>query len=142
MSDKLNLNTATEADLRGLGLNKKMVANILALRENRGGFKRVSELLDVEGFGAGKFDKVSDLLYVEDWRLKQTAKEKAEQLEWMAKQPEATHWIQNFLNKTFPNSWCNLTFEHVDAAAYWYTFELVNDDRRQTWCVRHSDLSE
>jgi hypothetical protein len=33
-----------------------------------------------------------------------------------------------------------LRFEHVDAAAYWFTFELVNDDRRQTWCVRHGDL--
>ena len=62
------------------------------------------------------------------------------QTEWMEKLERANDVIVSFLNKTFPNLWCNLKFEHVDTVAYWYTFELVNDDRRQTWCVRHSDL--
>lgn len=68
------------------------------------------------------------------------AREEAEQREWMLRISDATEWMTEFLNKTFPRLWCKLRFEHVDAAAYWYTFELVNDDRRQTWCVRHSDL--
>lgn len=63
-----------------------------------------------------------------------------EQSEWLEKLEKANEWIQNFLNQTFRNLWCNLRFEHVDAAAYWYTFELKNDSRRQTWSVRHSDL--
>lgn len=66
--------------------------------------------------------------------------EEAKQREWMTRISDATAWITGFLNTTYPHSWCKLRFEHVDAAAYWYTFELVNDDRRQTWCVRHSDL--
>lgn len=65
-----------------------------------------------------------------------------EQSEWMEKLEKANEVIQKFLNQTFRNLWCNLRFEHVDAAAYWYTFELRNDDRRQTWCVRHSELEE
>lgn len=30
----------------------------------------------------------------------------------------------------------NLRLEHVDAAGHWFSYELLNDDRRQTWCVR------
>lgn len=60
--------------------------------------------------------------------------------QWMEKLEAANAEIERFLNKTFRGLWCNLRFEHVDAAAYWYSFELVNDSRRQTWCVRHSDL--
>lgn len=60
--------------------------------------------------------------------------------QWMEKLEAANAEMKRFLNKTFRGLWCNLRFEHVDAAAYWYTFELVNDSRRQTWCVRHSDL--
>ncbi len=34
----------------------------------------------------------------------------------------------------------NVVLDHVDAAGYWFSYELIQDDRRQTWCVRHSDL--
>ena len=33
-----------------------------------------------------------------------------------------------------------LTLEHIDKVGYWFTFELVNDSTRQTYCVRHTDL--
>lgn len=66
--------------------------------------------------------------------------EKEQRQRWEKLIPEARKWMTEFLNKTFGSLWCKLRFEHVDASAYWYTFELVNDDRRQTWCVRHSDL--
>lgn len=36
------------------------------------------------------------------------------------------------LNRMFPNMARNVQFEHKDAAGWWYTFELVNDPRRQT----------
>lgn len=66
--------------------------------------------------------------------------EKEQRRQWELKIPEAAMVMAKFLEKTFPRLWCNVRFEHVDAAAYWYTFELKNDSRRQTWCVRHSDL--
>lgn len=76
-----------------------------------------------------------------DW-AKVMEQEKAEQMEWIKSLDRANEKIAEFLNQMFPHMWCNLRFEHVDASAYWFTFELVNDDRRQTWCVRHSDLEE
>ena len=33
-----------------------------------------------------------------------------------------------------------LVLDHIDNAGYWFTFELDNDNRRQTYCVRHTDL--
>lgn len=76
-----------------------------------------------------------------DW-AEVEAIEKAEQREWMKYIEEANELMSEFLNKTFPHLWCKLRFEHVDAAAYWYTFELKNDSRRQTWSIRHSDLQK
>jgi hypothetical protein len=41
----------------------------------------------------------------------------------------------------FPNGIIQfLTLEHIDKAGYWFTFELINDSTRQTFCVRHTDL--
>lgn len=48
--------------------------------------------------------------------------------------------LWRMLNQTFPGLACNVRFEHQDAAGWWYTFELVNDPRRQTWAVRESDI--
>ena len=33
-----------------------------------------------------------------------------------------------------------LTLEHIDKAGYWFSFGLDNNDPRQTFCVRHTDL--
>lgn len=54
----------------------------------------------------------------------------------------ATEKMKAFLNKTYPGTWCNLQLEHVDAEAYWYSFELANDKRRQTWCIRRGEVSK
>lgn len=48
--------------------------------------------------------------------------------------------LWRMLNKTFPGLACNVRFEHQDAAGWWYTFELVNDSRRQTFAVRENDI--
>ena len=135
---KLNLNTATEEELLELGLSKNRVAKIMAARETRGGFRSVADLLKVRSIGRETYEKVCRKLYVEEPKPEPLVDE--QQREWMLRISDATAWISDFLNKTFPRTWCKLRFEHVDAAAYWFTFELVNDDRRQTWCVRHSDL--
>lgn len=41
-----------------------------------------------------------------------------------------------------PKDLYGLTLEHIDKSGYWFTFELINDKTRQTYCVRHTDLEE
>lgn len=85
-------------------------------------------------------------LYEQIDRLEEQNRKLSDDLErdrrraWELRIPEAAMVMLRFLNDKFPGTWCNVRFEHVDAAGYWYTFELVNDSRRQTWSVRHSDL--
>ena len=66
----------------------------------------------------------------------------AERADWEKKIPIASIKAFHTLAKTFPNTFYDLTFIHVDKGGYWYTFSLINDDRKQTYCVRHSDLEE
>ena len=50
--DRLDLNTATEAELRALpGIGEAKAAAIVAYREAHGGFSSVEELLQVQGIG-------------------------------------------------------------------------------------------
>lgn len=135
-----NLNVVTEEELVELGLTRGRAAKIILAREARGGFKSVSDLRRVRSIGKTTYEKVCNLLYVEKQPNPEVPVMDDQQREWMLRISDATEVICEFLNRTFPGTWCKLRFEHVDAAAYWYTFELVNDDRRQTWCVRHSDL--
>lgn len=85
-------------------------------------------------------------LYAQIERLEEQNRKLSDELEsnrrreWELRIPDVAWVMCKFLNDKFPGTWCKLRFEHVDAAGYWYTFELVNDSRRQTWCVRHSDL--
>jgi competence protein ComEA len=62
---KINLNTATEADLEKLpGVGPKTAAAIVADREARGPFGRIEDLQRVRGIGAKKFDALKDLVTV------------------------------------------------------------------------------
>lgn len=140
--ERLNLNTLTEEELTLIGLSKNKASLIVAARESRGGFRSVSDLLRVRSIGQTTYEKVCNLLYVEEQKQEPKVVVDERQREWMLRISDATEWICEFLNRTFPGTWCKLRFEHVDAAAYWFTFELVHDDRRQTWSVRHSDLEE
>lgn len=47
-------------------------------------------------------------------------------------------WRQ--LSQIYPGLVFNLRFEHADTSGWWYSFELVTDHRRQSWCVRPADL--
>ena len=131
---KMNLNTVTEEDLMDLGLSRIKARNIVTARQHRSGFRSVREVQNVRGIGSVTFEKLKSIMYV-DWPL-----EDEQPMKWMLRISDATEWMTNFLREKFPCTWCKLRFEHVDAAAYWFTFELTYDDRRQTWCVRHSDL--
>ncbi len=62
---KINLNTATEADLEKLpGVGPKTAAAIVADREARGPFSRIEDLQRVRGIGSKKFDALKDLVTV------------------------------------------------------------------------------
>lgn len=52
----------------------------------------------------------------------------------------ATGVLLDMLRPMYGLSVRNVVLDHVDAAGYWFSFELVQDDRRQTWCIRHRDL--
>ena len=59
---------------------------------------------------------------------------------WNELLPQAYEKCRRELNAIFPNLVTMLHFEHVDAGGFWFTFELINDPRKQTYALRHSDL--
>jgi competence protein ComEA len=62
----INLNTAGVNDLVKLpGIGEKTAEKIIQLRNERGGFKRLQELMDVKGIGEVKFNKIKKFLYIE-----------------------------------------------------------------------------
>ena len=61
---------------------------------------------------------------------------------WQKLIPSAVEVCQRQLNAIFPGAVVKLHYEHVDEGGYWFSFELVNDDRRQAYAVRHSDLEQ
>ncbi len=64
---RLRLNAAAAADLDELpGIGPVLAERIVALREARGGFSDVSELLDVDGIGAATLEEILPYLIVED----------------------------------------------------------------------------
>lgn len=62
--------------------------------------------------------------------------------EWENKLPNAYEAFWKFANSSFPNLVIKVSMEHIDTVGYWFTFELINDDCRQTYVVRHTDLSQ
>lgn len=59
---------------------------------------------------------------------------------WQERLPLAFSAIKRELAPRFGGLVRLLRFEHVDAAGYWFTFELENDTRRQTWRVGHNEI--
>jgi competence protein ComEA len=61
----LNLNTATKADLEKLpGIGPSMAQRILDYRQKNGPFKKVEELMNIQGIGEKSFLKLRTLITV------------------------------------------------------------------------------
>jgi len=62
----INLNTAGISELIKLpGIGEKTAEKIIQLRNTRGNFKRIEELMDVSGIGEVKFNKIKMYLYID-----------------------------------------------------------------------------
>ncbi|MBW1976058.1 MAG: helix-hairpin-helix domain-containing protein [Deltaproteobacteria bacterium] len=63
---KLNINTATQADLEKLpGIGPVLAERIIKYREEHGPFKTIDEIQNVKGIGKKKFETIKDLIAVE-----------------------------------------------------------------------------
>ncbi len=61
----VNLNTATVADLRELpGIGEKTAARIVEYRQKRGPFKKIEDLMNVQGIGEKAFLKLKPQITV------------------------------------------------------------------------------
>jgi competence protein ComEA len=61
----LNLNAATAADLEKLpGVGAAMATRILEYRQKSGGFKKIEELMNVQGIGERNFLRLKPLITV------------------------------------------------------------------------------
>lgn len=61
----VNLNTATSAELETLpGVGAKMAARIIEYRQKKGPFKKIEELMNVQGIGEKNFLKLKPQLTV------------------------------------------------------------------------------
>lgn len=64
-SQLLDINTATESELRGLsGIGPTLAQRIIAHREKNGRFKQVADLIDVPGIGGKRLETISPFLTV------------------------------------------------------------------------------
>jgi len=65
-SDKVNLNTATEAELQTIsGIGQKRASDIIAYRESTGRFKSVDDLKKVSGIGDKTLEKLKEYVTVD-----------------------------------------------------------------------------
>ncbi len=63
---KVNINTADKQELQTLpGVGEVLAERIVAYRTEHGKFKNISELLNVDGIGEGKFQSIKDKVFVE-----------------------------------------------------------------------------
>lgn len=63
---KVNLNTASREQLMTLsGIGEAKAAAIIAYREEHGGFRKIEELMEVEGIKEGVFNKVKDQIRID-----------------------------------------------------------------------------
>jgi competence protein ComEA len=61
----VNINTATSSELEGLpGVGPKLAQRIIDYREKNGGFKKVEDLMNVQGIGEKNFLKLKSKLSV------------------------------------------------------------------------------
>lgn len=84
------------------------------------------------------YDIIAQLEKENSQLIAERDKEKREA--WEKKRHAAYDEFKRVTDLQFPNLVVKVTLEHIDDAGYWFTFELKNDSRRQTYAVRHTDL--
>ena len=66
IGDKININTATESELRLLdGIGEVLSKRIIEKREELGGFQSIDQLYEVKGIGDKLFDQIKNYITVE-----------------------------------------------------------------------------
>ena len=66
IQDKINLNVATESELRSIdGIGEKLAKRIIDKRDSIGRFTAVEQLLEIEGIGENIFARIKDYVTVE-----------------------------------------------------------------------------
>ncbi len=64
----ININTAEVEDLTQLpGIGQKTAERIVEMRNRRGKFKSLNELLDIKGIGETKFQNIKKFLYIDNF---------------------------------------------------------------------------
>ena len=64
-AEKININTASSDDLTALpGIGKAYADRIVQYREKNGPFKKVEDLLNVQGIGEKTFERIRDRITV------------------------------------------------------------------------------
>lgn len=63
---KVNINTASQADLEGLPrIGPKIAREIVDFRTKNGAFKKIEEIMKVKGIGEKLFNQLKDLITVD-----------------------------------------------------------------------------
>lgn len=84
------------------------------------------------------YEQIAELERINQRSAEERYREKVKQ--WNELLPIAYAVCRKHLRAVFPNLLTMLHFEHVDEGGFWFTFQLVNDPRVQTYAVRHGDL--
>jgi len=67
ITDKININTATESELILLdGIGETLARRIVERREEIGEFTSLDQLLEIEGLGEGKYNRIKKYITIEN----------------------------------------------------------------------------
>ncbi len=62
--EKVNINSATEEELKDVGFNTSQAANMITYRNENGAFHALEDILKVKGIGEATFNKVKDKITI------------------------------------------------------------------------------
>ena len=83
-----------------------------------------------------EYVKEVEFLQSENEKLRQQLDAEKKRI-WAQRVPLAMEKMSKELEKIYGCLLCMIRLEHVDEAGFWFSYELINDSRRQIYCVRH-----